>query len=222
MLNWRVVPIERWPGRATPPGARKRDRFGRNQRGVDWTATQKQLERELTLLGAKNILLQMHVTQRDCRNDGWIRADARPSGPGVIITFDSARLKRPFSYPCDTYDDWQANVRAIALSLEALRAVDRHGVTQRGEQYEGFARLPPAGGTDLKMSPREAATVLVNAEALDGDVDMVLEHEDAFRLTYRAAAKRTHPDAGGVTHEFQRVEMAKRVLEEHFRSNGHA
>ena len=157
-LDWRVVPIVKWP---TPPTAeRKQHRFStsrrqyssdsqhswmQHDRGVDWGKTTKLLERELDNLGARNILLQMQVTKRDCRNDGWIRSDARPSGPGVILTFDSDF--GPLTYPCDTYEDWKANVRAIALSLEALRAVNRHGVTRRGEQYTGFNQLPPAGGS---------------------------------------------------------------------------
>lgn len=38
----------------------------------------------------------------------------------------------------DVCEDWQHNVRSIALTLEALRAVDRYGATQ-GRQYAGFA-----------------------------------------------------------------------------------
>ena len=45
-------------------------------------------------------------------------------------------------FPCDTFTDWQANVRGIALALEALRAVDRYGVTQQAEQYRGWTALP--------------------------------------------------------------------------------
>lgn len=44
----------------------------------------------------------------------------------------------------DTYEHWQANVRAIALTLEALRAVDRYGATQ-GRQYAGFQQLTAGG-----------------------------------------------------------------------------
>lgn len=38
----------------------------------------------------------------------------------------------------DVCEDWMHNVRSIALTLEALRAVDRYGATQ-GRQYAGFA-----------------------------------------------------------------------------------
>jgi hypothetical protein len=44
----------------------------------------------------------------------------------------------------DEYEDWQSNARAIALTLEALRAVDRYGATQ-GRQYAGFQQQLTAG-----------------------------------------------------------------------------
>jgi hypothetical protein len=31
--------------------------------------------------------------------------------------------------PCNKYDAWEANLRTIALTLERLHAVERHGVT---------------------------------------------------------------------------------------------
>jgi len=223
-FEWRVVPIERWPGDKTDERRkhpfRKQSSHGWMQSGVNWSSTLDTLERELEMLDAENVVLQMAVTDRDIRKDGWIRANASPSHPGVILTFDSKY--GPLSYPCDTFTDWQANVRGIALALEALRKVDRYGVTRRGEQYTGWAKLPPAGGSTTTMPAGVAARILVEAEGLDGDPDDVLEHVDAYRLTYRAAAKRTHPDGGGSTRDFQAVQEARRVLEAHHGTNGSA
>ena len=217
-LDWKVVPIERWPGQQTEE--RQAHRFGTSGwrsgsygRTIDWSGTMELLERELRMLDAENILLQMAVGRGDIRLDGWIRANARPDHPGVILTFDSKH--GPLSYPCDTFTDWQANVRAIALALEALRKVDRYGVSSRGEQYRGWGQLPPAGGTTSTLTAEAAARVLVDAEALDGDAEDVLDREDAFRMTYRNAARATHPDAGGSTRDFQLVQEARRVLEAH-------
>jgi len=51
--------------------------------------------------------------------------------------------------PCDSFKDWEANLRAIALSLERLRAADRYGVTtEEKEQYIGWLRLPATSQTD--------------------------------------------------------------------------
>ena len=228
MIEWRVVPIQEWE---TEPTEERRGHPFRVERwvsrpahseggytdrrsGVDWSATTSLLERELLQLEAENVVLQLEVVDKDIRLDGWIRANASPSGPGVILTFDSKY--GPLSYPCDQFTEWQANVRAIALALEALRKVDRYGVTKRGEQYTGWKRLGTGGSSTSTMTARAAAAVLVQAEGLgEPDSEILLDDVEAFRLTYRAAAKRTHPDAGGSVEAFQRVHLAKQVIERH-------
>ena len=51
-------------------------------------------------------------------------------------------------YATDCCMFWQHNLRSIALGLEALRAVDRYGISRRGEQYAGFrAALTTGEGT---------------------------------------------------------------------------
>ena len=53
-----------------------------------------------------------------------------------MVAFESKH--GPLKYATDVFDHWHANLRAIALGLEALRKVERYGITQRGEQYTGF------------------------------------------------------------------------------------
>lgn len=127
-------PITIWPGKRTQH--RQRAKFT-----AKWSQTLELLDRELWHIGAQSIVLQMECDERDIRRDGVPRSDARPRGPGVILSFERGRSGH-VSFPCDRYSDWQDNVRAIALSLEALRSVDRYGVTQSGEQYRGWAALP--------------------------------------------------------------------------------
>jgi hypothetical protein len=222
-LDWRVVPIERWPGERTKERRDHRFRisyeasWGRGSRsGVDWRATTNLLARELEHLSAKDILLQMAVGDRDIRNDGWIKANARPSHPGVILTFESKY--GPLSYPCDTFTDWQANVRAIAKALEALRMVDRYGVTRRGEQYRGWKQLPPAGGSTATMTAEVAANLIADVIMAEVGVspEELLDNVGDFRQAYRDAAKRVHPDTPtGSTTAFQLLQEAKAVLDAH-------
>lgn len=55
---------------------------------------------------------------------------------------------RRLVYATDACAFWQHNVRSIALGLEALRAVDRYGISRRGEQYAGYrAALTAGSGT---------------------------------------------------------------------------
>lgn len=207
-IDWRVVPIERWPLEPTPERQRKAHPFRRQVRGrrhdqmvsgVDWTKTVELLERELRQLRAKNVLMQLEVDESAIRLDGKLRANAKPRAPGVVVSFDSRW--GPLSYPCDTYTDWQANVRAIALAMEALRKVDRYGVTKGGEQYRGWKRLPAetVGGAEQLLAEYAGLTV-------------AQVREDVKRA-FRVAALNTHPDRTGDDGAlFIKVAEAARVL----------
>lgn len=191
MIDWRVVPIQVWP--VEPTKRRQPSRFD-----TPWRKTTVLLERELRFLSGKNILLQMAVEDHEIRLDGWIRASARPSHPGVLLTFDSKF--GPLTYPCDAFTDWQSNVRAIALALEALRKVDRYGVTRRGEQYTGWKALP----AEINGGPHA-----VLARWANWTEDEVRESP---KKAYLRAAQRTHPDKGGTAEAFGEVGEAARLI----------
>lgn len=203
MLNATFRPVERWPGK--PKVTRKRSTFK-----AGYSDTLDLLERELDAVHARDVVIQAYFQRRDIRNDGWPKSSARPTGPGVIVTF--LRGKETVSFPCDTFDDWQDNLRAVAKSLEALRLVDRYGVTSNGEQYSGFTALPPApeGMTDL------AAVQILNEHSGYAQ-SWILQSAENFQVAYRAAALTTHPDRNGGHHSlFVRVNEAKQVLERRF------
>lgn len=197
-----VRPIITWPGKATPSYARKRDIFK-----AGWSLTVNLLEQELRRLDAKSVVLEMAVTEREIRNDGMVRADARPTSPGVVLRFTGKH--GPMTMPCDRFTDWQANVRAIALSLEALRKVDRYGVTQTGEQYRGWKALPETTGDDVDASARHIATIAMVPPTL------VKNDPAAFQIAYRTASKKVHPDAGGSHEAFVALQRHGDVLRRH-------
>jgi hypothetical protein len=165
-------PLPTWPHKPTAP--RSYSRFKANQRD-----TLRLLEYELIQLYAKNVIIGAGFRDSDLKMDGTPRADRQQQPylhPGVEISFDSkfGRL----TYATDEFTDWRANLRAIALSLQALRAVDRYGVSKRGQQYAGWAQLPP--GDSLIERGRK----LVEAAG-----------------SYDAAIKAHHPDRGGTTED---------------------
>lgn len=94
------------------------------------------------MLRAKDIVLQMEITDADIRNDGWIHANARPKGPGVILSFDSKH--GPLSYPC-TFGDWQTNVRASRSPLRRSGKWTATGSRRRASNIE--VGRPGAGGS---------------------------------------------------------------------------
>lgn len=225
-LDFRTVPIERWPDPPglTPEDERKEHPFryqtdrGAMRPGVDWQKTKELLDRELSMLDAENIVLQMALDDSQITIDGRPYARARPDHPGVILSFDSKF--GPLQYPCDTFTDWQANVRAIAIALENLRRVDRYGVSRRGEQYTGWKKLPPAGGTTTTMTAEAAACVLLKWAGEDPDDEEMVEAllqapaslADRIR---RDAMKAAHPDRGGNGEAFHAVATAWKVLQRH-------
>lgn len=201
MLQYVIRPIDAWPGE--PTRSHVPSPFS-----AKWSDTLDVLERELRELRAKDVVIQADVELHQLRNDGMLRADARPRSPRVILSFESKH--GPLAYPCDRFRDWQANVRAIALALEALRKVDRYGVTRKAEQYKGWSRLPAPGDP---MGIAEAAGII--AEHSFCRASDILASRAVFVDAYRKAAQRTHPDAGGNPDDAKRVNAARQVLAKH-------
>lgn len=177
MLDARFMPIEQWPG--TPIHAPKRATFR-----CTYARTQNDLEHELRRLKARDVVIQVYVDADQIRQDGYMRASATPRMPGVILSFTGTA--GAVSFPCDTYTHWQDNLRAIALALAALRAVDRYGVTRNSEQYRGWAKLPPV---PAQMTvPDALAFVALHAGMPAGGGSA------GFKTAYRRAAGKLHPD----------------------------
>lgn len=184
-----------------PDRSRKRSQFT-----ATWSDTLTLLEREVYAIqhrGMADPVLMLDLTEADLRLDGQIRAHARPASPAVALAFESVR--GPLIFRCDRYNEtglrgaaqpWQCNVRAIALTLEALRAVDRYGATQSGEQYTGYRGLP---------APDPWATL---ARLTGRPVDDLRSLHASGRLE-RLVTRMTHPDtAGGSADAFNDAQAA--------------
>ncbi|MBJ7383082.1 MAG: molecular chaperone DnaJ [Mycolicibacterium sp.] len=193
--NMTLRPLERWP--RDEPSGRPRSQFS-----AGWSDTIGILMTELRQLGPSPrsggawaessyppSVLQVAIREKDFRNDGMPRANAVPTHPGVILNIEST--KGPLSFPCDKFDRWTDNLRAIALGLRALRSVDRYGITPGDEQYTGWKSLPAPPSPNRKMSADEAAALLREiAGAPDG------QGLDIGTLTqlHRRARAVAHPD----------------------------
>ncbi|GAA4443005.1 hypothetical protein [Bremerella cremea] len=197
-MNITCAPIEDWPGTRTPRHQQQRSRFDST-----WTATLTLLESELQKLRATQVVMQLDVTPSDIRLDGQIRANSRPRSSAVVLSFNTP--KGALSFPCDRFTNWQDNVRAIAKSLEALRMVDRYGVTRGNEQYRGWSRLPPpttAPTADMVADVLWLAKLVgVQASEITGPYNLAVAIRQAERIT--------HPDAGGSAEDFKRVQRIK-------------
>ena len=204
-LQYIFRPIERWPRAFTVE--RQNGRFT-----AKFNDTLDLLETELWHLEARNVVIQAAVSEGDLRNDGMLRSGARPSHPGIILSFDSKY--GPLSLPCDEMHDWRHNLRAIAMHLHHLRKSTLYGVGRYGEQYKGWAQLPPA--TQVGQDAEGAARYIVNVSGHPtARWDQVLSSRVVFKEAYQGAVKRCHPDTGGNHDDFVKLQQAADRVKQH-------
>lgn len=202
-------PLGTWPW----PAKADWERFPGSRFKAYWSQTVDELKRELGLLGVSQGVLEVDVAHPNAiRKDGWIYEDAKVKSPRVILRF-ALEGQGALVYKCDQYDDWKANVRAIRLGLEALRAVDRYGITSRREQFAGFKELPSTTGPT--MTTTRAAEVLAGSSA-QAAIAKVLGDVKTAHDAALVAVKKAHPDAGGTAERFHVVQTARKVLTAHF------
>lgn len=202
--TYQFRPLGDWPGPATAAAARKQPKFK-----TGYEATLDLLFAEAGKIGGRHLVLQVDLQERDIRNDGLPRSNARyGSHPGVIVSFESAY--GPLRYLTDVYTTWKGNLRAIALSLEALRAVDRYGVSKRGEQYTGWRALPSASAP--AFSSAEEARQWIRQQLRIRGSELGHSGTSTPREEYRALTRHLHPDVGGDPDAWALLDAARNLL----------
>jgi hypothetical protein len=133
----------------------------------------KRLQGELDRLGARLPVISSNL---ELRLDGLPRSNQRkPDDPGVAVYFQLKQ--KPIVLACDHYDTVEANIAAVAAHIDAMRAMERHGVGSLEQMFAGFAALPPAVSPDDWREPLGNPQTLEQAEA-----------------NYRDRMKYAHPD----------------------------
>lgn len=222
-LDYKFEPLEgAFPRDLTPSQNRNGSPFGKT-----WTEVQNLLEKELRMLNfrAGSVILQTAHSPYDVRKDGKLRSDVRrPEHPGVVLKFEvyNSKVKRyeRMSFECDQFTEWKANVRAIADAMEALRKVNRYGVSGGGKtnaHYEGYKALPPQNGfTEDEFADGMLAGFI--AHFSDYSPMEILKDKEVLTKAYKQAAAKLHPDKNNGSHEhFIRLQKAKEILEGNFK-----
>lgn len=203
-------PIQAYPLQWPPGWPRKqshqrtRAKFGKGERqyssdrSSSWMRT-----RDLTVADGVTRVLEelgrMGVRRDDIvistnvptRLDGLPRGDARvPSDPGAAAYWRKGKATRCMAI--DRYDRVQDNLAAIAATLEAMRAIERHGGAEILDRaFTGFVALP---------APEQWFQVLgVGANATRAEID----------TAYRRLAATHHPDRGGYGQTMARINVAR-------------
>lgn len=150
----------------------------------------------------RKVGLQWHEAWRRVREEvermGGEEADAasNESDPGVVVHF---RLKgKPVVMPCDRYDTKAQNLAAIAATIFAKRAIERHGVSTLEREFQGYVALPETASAGLPP----LHVILEVAENAGPDV---------YRAAWKAWVVKNHPDRckePGAEDRFARVNAA--------------
>lgn len=202
---------------------------------ASWSATCRELQLEANHVAGRpglhgqrgvDVYVEVDLPPSAIRNDGGIRANARPPTSQVVAVTVPHRELGELRLVSGRYKGsgyggylpgWQANVRAVALTLKALRDVDRWGAAS-GEQYRGFAAIGATStGTALGagMTRADATQILATATG-DEHYRLVTPGEvadaDLAARMYRAAARRHHPDHGGDPALFAEITRARDLL----------
>jgi hypothetical protein len=184
-----------WTRPTTPTEKRRKSPFS-----TSYTKTLEKLEYELNKLGATEILIECSFSSEQIRLDGWPKLNQRPRYNGVVVSFNQPGVGR-VEYPCDSCMDYQDNLHSIALGLEALRAVERYGITGQKQQYTGFKAIGAGNGDGRRGAATWIAKLLFEvAESQKNTRDALLdpqESADSVRRIVNAARKKAHPDTGG-------------------------
>jgi len=176
-----VYPLN-WPPswRRTPAGARTHARFNSSREGgrndVTIHGALDRIEYEMGMM--KILTVDVVVTTNNAlRRDGSQYAKPPPlTDPGVAVYW-KVKGKHERCMAIDRYDTIAGNLAAVAASLAALRAVERHGGAEIMDRaFTGFAAL---------AAPEQWFQVLgVSANATEDEIDRA----------YRRLASTHHPD----------------------------
>jgi len=179
-----------WPEGWKRANHRRRSAYHRNN---SFAGCRDFVLAEMRRLGSREVIISSNIP---LRNDGLPKADfAEPKDPGVAIYWVQKGAPRVIA--CDAWTKVWENLRAIGLTIAAMRALDRHGASQVLERaFAGFAALPAAG------SARGWREVLFGDPHIAATLDQV---ERAFI----ELAKIHHPDKGGDTARMAEISAAR-------------
>lgn len=162
-----------------PIGWPRNDRAAASQFKVGYEQSEYELENELVALGAESAYI---ATDQEVRVNGRPRRDKQPASPAVAVYF--VRNGKQLCIPCDKFTTAGDNLRAVGLTLEAIRRMERYGTSQMVEAtLSGFAALP--ANAQEHTGPRAWHDVLQVTPDADDDI---------VKAAYRKLAAKYHPD----------------------------
>ena len=180
-----------WPAGFAKTNSQERARFKSTS---GFGVIRDRLLHELSLMGAREVILSTNIP---VRNDGLPYAKyAEPWDSGVAVYFKQDGKDAVLA--CDKWKRVQHNVHALALTVEAMRGLDRWGASEiLARVFTGFAALP---------APREAMRSWREVFRYQASYTPTRAELDS---DYRMLAKILHPDmAEGSAAAFAELQSA--------------
>ncbi|MBB3806365.1 hypothetical protein FHR51_002517 [Xanthomonas arboricola] len=190
-VGWaRTAPAFRNAARFGTTTKKRYDGSWENGRKLTIAEAAKRVRVELQRMGINDEDLVIS-TNLELRLDGRPRSNQRePTDPGVAVYWLDRydRTQPPKCMAIDRYDRVADNLAAVAATLDAMRAIERHGGAAILERaFAGFTALPAPAAPSWRE--------LLDPADPEG--------------SYRRLRSQHHPDrAGGNATEFQRVQRA--------------
>jgi hypothetical protein len=161
---------------------------------VTMDKAQRFLRDELSRMGATGLIISTNIP---VRKDGMLYADwmnKKIDDPGVAIYFKYKG--NDVSMCCDQYTKIWENIYALGKGIEALRGMDRWGVSDfLNRAFTGFTALPESVVTSEKAW----------YEILEVHPFANLSE---IKEAYRKKAMEHHPDKGGTPEMFNKIHKA--------------
>lgn len=200
-----------WPGGWLRARLRERARFSKQVRSLD---SQPRLDKVTVAEGLRRVLGELRrmdvpswnvivSTNVPVRNDGLPYSNARePDDSGAAVYWRGKGDKQQ-CIAVDRYDRVADNLAAIAATLEAMRAIERHGGAEILDRaFTGFVALP---------APEQPWQVL--------GLETSNPTREQVDRAYRELASRHHPDKGGDPAQMARINTARDDLHARLRGS---
>lgn len=201
-----------WPDgwTRTPAHARQQDGIFATRRtdggfgsvSITFDRARRSLAEELGRLKAVGVVLSSNVPLRVDGQPHGGSGDRRYDDPGIAVYF--SYKGKPMVMAADRYLSTAGNMRSLALAIEAMRALERHGGGLMMERaFAGFTALPPPAGSTPKRPWWEV--LKYSADPEEREILSAPEVE----ARWRSMAKKAHPDQGGSAEAMAELNQAK-------------
>lgn len=198
-----------WPAgwKRTDPSARSYGRFStsktngsnawRSKENITIAGAVRRLREELARMGVRDDDMVLSSNLK-LRLDGLPRADqTQPADPGAAVYWTDPWTGAARCMAIDRYTRVAQNIAALAATIDAMRAIERHGgavVLERA--FTGFTALPAPGAVQDWQSVLELG-------------DLLQPTREDVEKAYRRLASKHHPDRGGDSARMAEINKAR-------------